>query len=112
VIPVGRRLHADALDGHGLALEPEQLLDDALGLLVASFAEVVVAEDAVAVGEVQRRPIAVGEGAPDLVVVVDRDRVVDRSLLRCAAHAVDVVLEGELGRVDADHNQPSVPVGV
>ena len=81
-------------------------------LLVASFAEVVVADDAVAVGEVQRRPRVVRERAPDLVVVVDRDRVVDRSLLRCASHAFDVVLEGELGRVDADDDQPVVAVGV
>jgi hypothetical protein len=45
-------------------------------LLVASFAEVVVADDAVGVDEVERRPVVVVEGAPDLVVVVDRDRVV------------------------------------
>src|ERR671916_2907875 len=40
VVPVGRRLHADALDGHGCAVDAEQPLDDALELLVASFAEV------------------------------------------------------------------------
>jgi hypothetical protein len=58
---------------------------------------VVVANDAVRVDEVQRRPVVVVEGAPDFVVVVDRDRVVDPSLLGRLPHAVDLVLEGELG---------------
>ena len=112
VVPIGRRLHADSFDRDRLALDAEQPLDDPLRLLVASLAEVLVADDAVGVDEVQRRPVAVREGAPDLVVVVDRDRVVDRALLRRAPHAVDVVLERELGRVDADDDQPVVPVGL
>ena len=81
VVPVGLRLHAEALDRDELALDAEQALDHALRFLVASFAEVVVADDAVGVDEVERRPVVVVEGAPDRVVVVDRDRVVDRSLL-------------------------------
>jgi hypothetical protein len=51
----------------------------------------------------------IGERAPDLVVVVDGDRVVDRSLLDRAPHAVDVMLEGELRRMNADDDQPVVP---
>jgi len=39
VVPVGLRLHADPLDGDELALDAEQLLDDALRLLVAPLAE-------------------------------------------------------------------------
>src|SRR5215211_5511236 len=112
VLPVGRRFHAGSFDRYELALHAEQLLDAALELLVASFAEMVVADDAVPVGEVQRRPVVVGEGAPDLVVVVDRDGIVDGSLLRRAAHAVDVVLEGELRGVDDDDDQPVVAVSV
>ena len=81
VVPVGLRLHAEPFDGDELALDAEQPLDDALRLLVASFAEVVVADDAVRVDEVERRPVVVVERAPDLVVVVERDRVVDPSLL-------------------------------
>src|SRR4051794_37959744 len=50
--------------------------------------------------------------APDPVVVVDRDRVVDPSLLGRLPHAVDLVLEGELRRVDSDHDQPVGPVGL
>ena len=64
------------------------------------------------VDEVERRPVVVVEGAPDRVVVVDRDRVVDRSLLDRPPHAVDVVLERELRRVDADDDQPVVAVGL
>jgi hypothetical protein len=77
VVPVGRRLHTDPFDGDELALDAEQPLDHALGLLVAAFAELLVADDALLVDEVERRPTVIGESAPDGVVVVDRDRVVD-----------------------------------
>jgi hypothetical protein len=56
--------------------------------------------------------VVVVEGAPDLVVVVDGDRVVDPPLLRRLPYAVDLVLEGELRRVDSDDDQPVVPVGL
>jgi hypothetical protein len=65
--------YAEPFDADELALDAEQPLDGALGLLVASFADVVVTDDAVGVDEVQRRPVVVVEGAPDFVVVVDRD---------------------------------------
>ena len=71
-----------------------------------------VADGAVRVDEVERRPVVVVEGAPDLVVVVDRDGVADPSLRRRLPHAVDVVLERELRRVDADDDQPVVPIGI
>ena len=112
MVPVGRRLDAEPFDGHELSLDAKQLLDDAFRFLVASFAELVVADDAVGADEVQGRPVMIGERAPDLVVVVDGDRVVDRSLLNRAPHAVDVVLEGELRRVNADDDQCVVPVGL
>src|SRR5918992_4463412 len=43
MVPVGLRLHAEPFDGDELALDAEQLLDYALRLLIASFAEVGVA---------------------------------------------------------------------
>ena len=55
----------------------EQLLDHALGLVVGAFAEVMVADAALGVDEVVRRPVLVVERAPDRVVVVDRDRIAD-----------------------------------
>jgi hypothetical protein len=63
-------------------------LSPAVTLTGPAFAEVLVADDAVRVDEVQRRPVAVGERAPDLVGVVDRDRVVDLALLGRLPHAV------------------------
>ena len=82
MVPVGRRFHTDPFDRHELAIDAEQPLDDVLRLLVTPFAEVLVADDPVRIDEVERRPVVVVEGVPDFVVVVDRDRVVDRSLLR------------------------------
>ena len=99
-------------DRDEVALDAEQLLDRALRLLVAALAEVVVADDALRVDEVERRPVVVVERVPDVVVVVDRDRVVDPSLRRRLPHPVDLVLERELRRVDADDDQPVVSVGL
>jgi hypothetical protein len=110
VPPAG--LHADPFDGDELALDAEQLLDDTLGLLIATLAKVLVDDDAVGVDEVQRRPVMVVEGAPDGVVVVDRDRVVDPSGPGRPPDEVELVLEGELRGVDADDDQPVGSVGL
>jgi hypothetical protein len=85
-------------------------VDDPLGLLVASFAEVLIAHDSVPVDEVERRPVVVIERAPDLVVVVDRDRIVDLSRLDRLTDAVDLVLESELRRMDPDNHESVVSV--
>ena len=111
MVPVGVGFHAGAGHRDGLAVDAEQALDDPLGFLVAPFAEVVVADDPVSVDEVQGRPVVVVERRPDRVVVVNCDRVVDRAVPRCLAHPVDLVLERELGRVDADHDEAVVAVG-
>ena len=47
ILPVGLPLHAAPFDGDKFAPRAEQPLDDALGWLVASFSEVVLADDAV-----------------------------------------------------------------
>ena len=112
VIPVGLGLHAEAHDRDGLALDAEQVLDDALRFLVAPFAEVLVADDPLPVDEIERRPVVVVEGAPDPVVVVDRDGVFDLPLLYRPAHEIDLVFERELRRVGSDHDQPVVSVGL
>jgi hypothetical protein len=52
------------------------------------------------------------EGAPDGVVVVDRDRVVDPSGPGRLPDEVELVLEGELRGVDADDDQPVGSVGL
>ena len=88
----------------------QQLLDDPFRLLVVAFAELMMPDVPLRIDEVERRPIFVVERAPYRIVAVDRDRIVDPHVLRGPAHVVDVVLEGELGRVHADHHQPLIPV--
>src|SRR4051794_2453564 len=46
VVPVGLRLHPHPFDRDELAVDAQQTLDDALRFLVASLAEVLVADDA------------------------------------------------------------------
>jgi hypothetical protein len=62
------------------------------------------------VDEVQGWPVSVGEGIPDRVVVVDRDRIVDPQVGGGSAEVVEVVLDVELGRMDADDHQAVVLV--
>jgi hypothetical protein len=50
------------------------------------------------------------KGGPDLVVVVNRDRVVDTALSGRLPYAVDLVLERELRRVNPDDDQPVASV--
>jgi len=114
--PVGRDLQAAGVGCDELAVDAgrarvaEQLLEDHLGHRVLALAEVVVAQPPVGVGDVHRRPVLVGEVAPDAVVAVHRDRVLDPELPHPLRHGRQVVLEPELGRVDADHRQPRAGV--
>ena len=91
----------------------QQLLDDPLGFVVSALAEVVVADPALVVGDVQRRPVVVGERVPHRVAGVERDRILDIHGAHGRAHVVHVAFERELGRVDPDHGQPvlAVPLG-
>jgi hypothetical protein len=86
------------------------LLQDHLGLFVAALAKAMVSNPALVVDGVQGRPVVVVEGAPDPVVVVDRDRVVDTQVLDLSADVVEVVLDVELRGVHADHDQPLILV--
>jgi hypothetical protein len=112
VRPVGFGLDPSSFHRHERPIDAEQLLDPTLGLLVSTFAEVLVADDAFPVDEVERRPVVVVEGAPDPVVVVDHDRVVDRAVLRGPPYEVDLVLERELRCVHSDDHQPVLLVGL
>src|SRR5438132_330924 len=67
-------------------------------------------DSALCVDEVEGGPVVVGERTPDPEVVVDRDRVVDLSRLYRPAHVVEIVLELELWRMDANCDQPMIPV--
>jgi len=69
-----------------------------------------VPDPSLRVGDVHGRPVVVVERAPDRKVGVERDRIFDLHLLHGLAHVVYVVLERELGRVDADHDQPLILV--
>jgi hypothetical protein len=99
--------YAEPFDADELAHDDKQLLDGAPGLLVASFADVAVGDDAVRVDDVERRPVVVVEGGPDCVVVVDRGRVVDPSLGRLP-DAADLVLGRELGVWTSITTNPSL----
>src|ERR1700729_4349349 len=76
-----RRAHGNHVYGQvALAGLGQKLLDHLLGFGIVALAEEVVADLALGVDEIIRRPIFIVERAPDRIIVVDRDRIVDLEL--------------------------------
>src|SRR6185369_6028159 len=84
----------------------EQLPDHALGHVIFALAVMEVADAALRIDEVMRGPVLVLERAPQHVAVVERDRVADAEVLDRARDIFGLALEGELGRVDANYDEP------
>ena len=78
--------------------------------VVVALAEVDVADVAVGVDQVLGRPVLVAERVPGAEVVVLDDRVADPVAVDRVVDVAGVLLERELGRVDADDRQPVVAV--
>jgi hypothetical protein len=72
----------------------------------------VVADVAVSIDDVERRPVVVVERVPEGVAVVDRDGVSDPEVTNSAAYVLDVALERELRGVDTDDDEPFVVVAL
>src|SRR5262245_15884307 len=62
------------------------------------------------IDEIEGRPIVVVERTPDGVIVIDRNWILDLHGLHGAANVLDVVLEGKLRRMHADHHHSVLPV--
>jgi hypothetical protein len=88
----------------------QEHLDDHLALLVAALTEVHVPDRPFRVRDVHAGPVVVREGAPDRVLGVERDRILDALVRSGPADVVGVSLERELRRVDADNDQALIPV--
>ena len=84
----------------------QQAPDRPLGLLVGPLAEVHQPHPARAVDQVVGRPVLVVVGGPGAVVVVLGDRVGEAEVPDRALDVRGLLLERELGRVDADHGEP------
>src|SRR6185312_10470114 len=105
------RIHRDDAAGHVLvAGVSEHSLDDAFGLRILSFAEMMMADLAVAIDEIMRWPVFVVERAPDLVLVIDGDGVGDLEPRNRTLHIVNIALEGEFRRVHADHDEAMIAI--
>src|SRR2546421_4615164 len=116
VRPIGLSLDAIGSDRDQVVTDalasglPQQLLNDPFALFVLTFAELVMPDSSLRVRDVHRGPVPVAESTPDRIVAVERDRIPDPHVLCGLAHVVDVALERELGRVDANNDQPPVAV--
>src|SRR5262249_55933898 len=76
--------------------------------LVVTLAEAMVPNATLRVDEVKSGPVMVGEGAPDLIVVIDRDRPIDAHCPGGTLHVVEFVLKRELRRVHTNHHHESL----
>ena len=122
------RLQPARLDDYEVPIDPlragvdDQLLDHHLDHRVLALAEVVVADPPIDFGNVDRRPEMVGEGPPDTVVAVDRNRVFTSkfrvSRMMCCRHCarsrtrVDRAETGEIGtayRIPCEPSHASQP---
>ena len=56
------------------------------------------------IDEIERRPIVVVERSPYRIIAIERDRIIDPQILRGSANVLDISLERELRRVDADRD--------
>ncbi len=89
----------------------QQALDRLFGLAVLALAEMDVAQAALGVDQVVRRPVMVLEALPQLGVIIDGHRIGDAEILDRLAHIGRVALEGELGGVDANDDEPLAAIG-
>src|ERR1700730_7442070 len=88
----------------------QEFLDDALGLLIFAFAEVVITDSPSPIDEVVGRPVFVAECRPDRMTAVYRDGEEDSQVRDGVFHVCRIFLEAELRRMDADDNQAGILV--
>ena len=86
------------------------MLNDPFRLFVFTLAELMMPNASLRIDDIKGRPIFVLESTPYRKVAIDRDRIIDPHLLRGSANVVDVLLEWELRRVHADHDQTLILV--
>jgi hypothetical protein len=75
-------------------------------LLILALAENAVPDALLRIHKIKRRPILVIKSAPNRMVVIDRNWIGNMHVLYCPAKVVYGFLKGELGRMDADRDQP------
>src|SRR6516165_1395326 len=90
----------------------QESLNHNLRLFVFALTENMVADASLCIGEIESRPIIIAKRAPDRMIVIDHDRVVDAHVLGGPAEVVDILFKRELGRMDADHDQTRVSIFV
>ncbi len=65
--------------------------------VIVAFAEMMVADAALGIDEIMRRPELVVEALPDLIIIVDRHGIGNAEFAHRTAHIVDILLESNSG---------------
>src|SRR4030095_7898329 len=94
-------------DGCAIA---DKARDGVFHLLVAAFTKLRRDDRAGPVDQIRGRPVLISEGAPGAVLIVLRHRIMDAQALDGGLDIRALLLEGEFGRVHADHDEALVLV--
>src|SRR4051794_38374926 len=70
----------------------------------------VITNASLSIDEVMGGPIIVFESAPQVVIVVQRDRITDAKLVYCPGDVGGFALERELRRVNSDYHEAILAV--
>lgn len=70
----------------------------------------MVTDLTIGIDQVMGRPIVVFEGAPDIVVVVDGNGIVDLEVANRFADVVDLLFKGKFRRMNANDDKPLILV--
>src|SRR5439155_26409271 len=92
------RIDLNGIVAHaGISGFAQQLLNDRFRALVLAFPELVMADLAVRIDDIDGRPIVIGECLPYRVVAVDRNGILDPKHLERRADVIDVLLNPNSG---------------
>src|SRR5688572_29261876 len=115
IVPIRRHLDTAGINRHDAIASAaragfgQQPLNGRFRAMVLALAEVMLANASVRVDEIEGGPVLVLEGAPDRVIVIDHDRILDLHLPHGTTNVVEVVFESELGCVHS-YQDEALPV--
>src|SRR5690606_19504062 len=88
----------------------QQLLNRLLGSAIIAFSEMMMANLAFGINQIVSGPIAVFEGTPDPVIVVDCNRIADLEVNDSLSDIVDLLFERKFRGVHTDYDQSLILV--
>jgi hypothetical protein len=81
----------------------EQLTNLLFRLLIGTFADVIIPQNSLSIGQKQMRPILIIKSLSGGKIAIDRYRISDTALLHCPFDIADTTFRKQLGRMNTYH---------